>query len=51
MTRVIGPTGSRRRRRFIIVPILLLAAAFALFFTAGAGAVHQLGVFELDGNA
>jgi hypothetical protein len=48
MTRVIGPTGSRRRRRFLIVPILL-AAATALFFTAGAQAVHDLN-FELDGN-
>jgi hypothetical protein len=51
MTRVIGPTGSRRRRRILIAPILL-AAALALFYTAGAQAVHSPpdSSFELDGN-
>src|SRR2546422_6519465 len=50
MTRMIGPTGSRRRRRFLLVPILC-TAALALFWIAGAQAVHDLGVFQLDGDA
>jgi hypothetical protein len=48
MTRVIGPTGSRRRRRFLIVPILCISA-LALFLIGSAQAVHDLD-FELDGN-
>jgi hypothetical protein len=48
MTRVMGPTGSRRRRRFLIVPILCIAA-LALFMAGSAQAVHDLN-FELDGN-
>ena len=48
--RVLGPTGSKRRRRFMIGPFLLIAAC-ALMFTAGAQAVHGIGVFELEGNA
>ena len=48
--RVLGPSGSTRRRRFLFWP--LLAAAFtALFFVAGAQAVHDTGAFQLDGNA
>ena len=47
--RVIGPTGSKRRRRFMVGPILLIAAC-ALLFTAGAQAVHDEGIFELDGQ-
>jgi len=35
MTRIIGPTGSRRRRRFLLVPILC-TAALAFFWVAGA---------------
>src|SRR5712691_3176482 len=50
MTRIMGPTGSRRRRRFLLVPILC-TAALALFWIAGAQAVHDLGVFQLDGDA
>jgi hypothetical protein len=42
MTRIIGPTGSRRRRRFLLVPILC-TAALALFWIAGAQAVRNLG--------
>ncbi len=49
-TRILGPTGSRRRSRFFVVPILLVACA-ALFWIGGASAVHDSGVFELDGNA
>jgi hypothetical protein len=45
MTRIIGPTGSRRRRRYLILPILLIAAA-ALVLAGGAQAVHT-GFFEL----
>jgi hypothetical protein len=46
MTRIVGPTGSRRRRRFLSVPILCIAA-LALFWVAGAQAVHDDGLFEL----
>src|SRR5712691_2152054 len=42
MTRIIGPTGSRRRRRFLLVPILC-TAALALFWIAGAQALRHLG--------
>jgi hypothetical protein len=49
-TRILGPTRSRRRRRFLLAPILLVALA-ALLLTAGAQAVHDLGLFELDRNA
>jgi hypothetical protein len=48
MSRLIGPTGSRRRRRFLLLPVLL-AATLALFFVAGAQAVHDL-QFQLDGD-
>src|SRR5713226_3799954 len=49
MTRIVGPTGSRRRRRFLFAPVVLVAAAFALFRAGSARAVHDLS-FELDGN-
>ena len=49
-TRVLGPKGSKKRRRFLFVPILLVACT-ALFYVSGALAVHDVGVFELDGNA
>jgi hypothetical protein len=48
--KVMGPKGSKRRARFLILP-LLLAACTALFFVAGAQAVHDTGLFQLDGNA
>jgi hypothetical protein len=48
--RILGPTGSKRRRRFLWVPMLLVACT-ALFVIAGAQAVHDEGVFQLDGNA
>jgi hypothetical protein len=44
--RLLGPTGGRRRRRFLAVPILLAACA-ALFWIAGAQAVHDDNLFEL----
>ncbi len=44
--RVLGPTGSKRRRRFLFVPILAVACT-ALFYIAGAQAVHNDGFFEL----
>jgi hypothetical protein len=49
-TRILGPTGSKRRRRFLFVPILLVACT-AMFYIAGAQGVHDLGVFQLDGDA
>ena len=48
--RILGPTGSKRRNRFLLVPILL-TAGLAMFWIAGAQAVHDTGSFELDGNA
>jgi hypothetical protein len=49
-SRILGPTRSRRRRRFLLAPILLVVLV-ALFVTAGAEAVHDLELFELDRNA
>jgi hypothetical protein len=48
--RILGPTHSRRRRRFLLVPTLMVALA-ALFLVAGAQAVHDANVFQLEGNA
>jgi hypothetical protein len=48
--RILGPTGSRRRRRFLLGPLVAVALA-ALYLTAGAQAVHDIGLFQLDGNA
>jgi hypothetical protein len=48
--RILGPTGGRRRRRFLLSSTLAVALA-ALFLTAGAQAVHEIGVFQLDANA
>jgi len=47
---MLGPTGSKRRRRFLLWPVLLVACT-ALFAVGGAQAVHDAGVFQLDGNA
>src|SRR2546425_4445004 len=57
MTRIVGPTGSRRRRRFLLVP-LLFTTALALLLVVGAGAQalavgtspQDNGLFQLDGN-
>src|SRR5439155_21154519 len=48
MTRIVGPTGSRRRRRFLLVPSLCIAV-LALFYVGSAQAVHDL-QFQLDGD-
>ena len=48
--RVLGPTGSPRRRWTLLLP-LAAALAFSLFYIAGAQAVHDLDLFELDRNA
>jgi hypothetical protein len=48
--RVLGPTGSPRRRWTLLLP-LVAALAFGLFYIAGAQAVHDLDLFELDRNA
>jgi hypothetical protein len=48
--RVLGERGSKKRGRFMLLP-LLVTAAFALFWIAGAQAVHDTGTFELEGNA
>jgi len=47
--KILGPEGSRRRKRLWLVPILVTALA-AVFFVAGAQAVHDL-QFQLDGDA
>src|SRR6266516_2355662 len=50
MTRIIGPTGSKRRRRFRFLPGgALLVAVVALVLAGGAQAVHDL-KFQLDGD-
>src|SRR4051812_32718960 len=51
MTRIIGQTGSRRRRRFLIVPMLLTAVLALLLVASASPSVHDVGVFQLDGNA
>jgi hypothetical protein len=48
--RVLGPTGSPRRRWTLLLP-LVAVFALGLFYIAGAQAVHDLGAFELEGNA
>src|SRR5262245_60401799 len=48
--RVLGPTGSPRRRWTLFVP-LVVAFALGLMYIAGAQAVHDEGIFELEGNA
>ena len=50
MTRVIGPPRSRRRR-WTFVWCLVVTLGVSMFFIAGAQAVHDTGVFQLDGNA
>jgi hypothetical protein len=50
--RILGEAGPKRRRRFhfVFLPIIL-GAALALMMAGGAQAVHDEGVFGLDGNA
>src|SRR5215204_2346028 len=48
--RLIGETGSKKRRRFLFLPVVLVACT-ALFYIAGAQAVHDAGLFQLDGDA
>jgi hypothetical protein len=49
MTRIIGPTGSRRRRRFLFIPILVIgAAALVLAIAASGGTIGTNAGFEDD---
>jgi hypothetical protein len=50
--RILGEAGPKRSRRFrfVFLPIIL-GAALALMMAGGAQAVHDAGLFELDGNA
>ena len=48
--RIMGPTGSARRRRWLGVPIAMVMLV-ALFWIAGAQAVHDDGYLQLDRNA
>src|SRR5215213_7591082 len=48
--RIMGPTGSVRRRRWLGVPIAMVMLV-ALFWIAGAQAVHDDGYLQLDRNA
>jgi hypothetical protein len=50
-TRILGPTGSKRRRRFLIVPILLIAGLALFWIGSASPSVHDIAVFQLDGNA
>ena len=50
MKRIDGPTEHPRGRRHLVIPVLA-ALLFTLLFPFGAQAVHDTGVFELDGNA
>jgi hypothetical protein len=48
--RALGPQGSRRRRWWLL-SVLAVAIGLAAVYIPGALAVHDTGVFELDGNA
>jgi hypothetical protein len=48
--RILGLGGGRLRRRFLLAAVASLAALGALLIS-NAGAVHDLGLFELDRNA
>jgi hypothetical protein len=48
MTRIIGPTGSKRRRRFALIAPLVVLAALALAIGASAGPVGNNSGFEDD---
>src|SRR5215211_8228747 len=48
--RILGPTGSPKRKRFLLVPVLLVMLA-AIFWVAGAQAVHDDTFIQLDRNA
>ena len=45
--RILGPTGGRRRRRTLLLPFMLVVVV-GLMLTAGAQAVHDVSVFQLD---
>src|SRR6266545_6704530 len=49
MRRILGAVFARQSR-FVLAPVLV-AMVFTLFSPYGAQAVHDAGVFELDGNA
>src|SRR6266508_1036646 len=51
MVRIFGFTGSRRRRRYQLAAIFSVTALLAGFAALPAQAVHDEGVFQLDGNA
>src|SRR5262249_62226434 len=48
--KVIGPTGSRRRR-WLFLCTTVAAIATAVLFIPSAFAVHDMGIFQLDGDA
>src|SRR5262249_39440199 len=48
--KVIGPTGSRRRRWLFLLCLVVTIGAGAVFIP-GALAVHDTGLFQLDGDA
>src|SRR6266508_2322726 len=51
MVRIFGFTGSRRRRRYQLAAIFSVTVLLAGFAALPAQAVHDEGVFELEGNA
>jgi len=48
--KILGPEGSKRRKRVWLVP-MLMGLFTVVFYVGGAGAVHDTGAFQLDGNA
>ncbi|HYT81407.1 MAG TPA: hypothetical protein VEQ37_19590, partial [Actinomycetota bacterium] len=51
MVRILGSTGTRRRRRYQLGALASLVALLALFAVPNALAVHDVSVFQLDGDA
>jgi hypothetical protein len=51
MARILGSTGTRRRRRYQLTAIFSGTMLLALFAALPAQAVHDVGAFQLEGNA
>jgi hypothetical protein len=51
MTRILGSRGSTRRRGTVVVAILSAVTLVGMLFASSAFAVHDVGIFQLDGNA
>lgn len=51
MVRILGSTGTRRRRRYQVAAMFSVAVLLAAFATLPAQAVHDVSVFQLEGDA